>query len=283
MNNKKVYKDIVYHIKKEKPFSLIRFGDADLKLMKILLKKKEDGISLYKAIDKYAAYPDKMKLKFIRQGIREEFSNKLIDIYRDSANNANYVSGFDIWFSNSYWEKNKRRNENNLQIIKNWKKLYKKIGIENTSYCSPDISFFLFFYGKNLLNNLNNKKVCLITPWKNVEKRLNQIIDVKRINIPPLLNIKSKPPKIWHCDIYKDKLKEIEEMCGERKIFLVGAGNIGRGYSNYIKKCGGIAIDIGKVMDAWDRGFISPRLRKYIKIKNNFNFELTKEGRKYEN
>lgn len=240
-------------------------------------------LSLNQAIDKYSAFPEKMKKKFIRQGIREEYVKKLMEIYKNSANDANYVSGFDIWLSDKYWEKNKNRNKRNLFIIESWKKLYNKIGITNTNYCNPDISFMLFMENKNLLNDLKNEKICLITPWSNVKKKLKKKgFDVTRIDIPPLLDMKNvdNPPTVWHSDMYEGKKLEISIMCKHRKIFLVGAGNLGRGYLGHIKKCGGIAIDIGKVMDAWDRGFISPRLRRYIKIKD-LSFYLTKEGKKY--
>ena len=68
-------------------------------------------------------------------------------------------------------------------------------------------------------------------------------------------------------------------------IFLIGAGAVGRGYSNFIKVKGGIAVDIGKVMDMWAGVRSSQKwgelYKDYVKA-NGLTYELTKEGEKYE-
>lgn len=67
-----------------------------------------------------------------------------------------------------------------------------------------------------------------------------------------------------HPDIHLDILKQIREKSANN-LWLVGAGFYGKIYCTEIKKYGGIAIDVGSVIDAWvginSRGYITEKYK----------------------
>lgn len=285
--SKHIGQDIVKHLKNKEPFSLIRLGDADLRLMQRIdkvekFKRGEIGFS-----------PIGYIKKFRQQGIEPNKIPMLYDIYREACNNANYVSGFDCWLdTNNYWYRN-TASDGALNTLKNWRNTYKRMNITNENYCNPDINFHLFMNANfNLLNFLKGKTICLVTPWIGALNRLkNAGYSVHHIRIPHMnpkgIRIKevpdlTKPPagKKWHTDVYeiiKNKIKKKSKKCD---IFFIGAGNLGRGYSNHVKECGKVAIDLGKVMDSWHRGEVFGRMKKKFLL-DGLTFKLYGESTKY--
>ena len=59
-------------------------------------------------------------------------------------------------------------------------------------------------------------------------------------------------------DFIKNNSKDID-------IWFLAAGAYAKPFCNYIKKCGGIAIDLGSAMDTWASEYHS---RKYLRYKN---------------
>jgi hypothetical protein len=52
-------------------------------------------------------------------------------------------------------------------------------------------------------------------------------------------------------EIYEQVPEWIESVSPSGKLFLVGAGGLGKVYCTWIKQAGGIAFDIGSVLDGW--------------------------------
>lgn len=285
--SKYIGQDIIKHLDNKEPFSLIRLGDADLRLMNLIdkvekFKKGKIGFSAIGYIK-----------KFRQQGIEPRRIPMLYDIYKEACNNANYVSGFDCWLdTNNYWYRN-TASTGAKKILKNWQAIYKKMNISNKNYCNPDINFHLFMHQNfNLLNFLRKKSICLITPWKEAVECLSKKgYNVHHIEIPHM-NPKgvritevpdlTKPPsgKKWHSDVYENIKNKITKKSKKCDIFFVGAGNLGRGYSNHVKKCGKISVDLGKVMDSWHRGKVFGRMKNHFFL-NGLTFELKNEYKKY--
>jgi hypothetical protein len=58
--------------------------------------------------------------------------------------------------------------------------------------------------------------------------------------------------------------KWLDEQPAKGNVFLVGAGGLGKVYCNWIKQRGGVAIDMGSILDGW-AGLIT---RSYLKEMN---------------
>ena len=85
----------------------------------------------------------------------------------------------------------------------------------------------------------------------------------------------------WHWNHY-EKIKDfLTKYHQDYDIFLIGAGHLAKGYSIHIKELGGIALDVGKVMDSWNGEGLG-RMKQLITMNNDFSFKLTKEGKQYE-
>jgi len=251
-----ILKDIEYHLNNKKPFSLVRLGDGDIKL----LHSACQGI----------VHND----KFRRQGIPGSDLNIVIQIYRKSCNNANYISSFDVYFDGNFWSR--KSSSGTRKKLESWKKIYKKIGIQNQSYCNPEIGFLLFLRSKyNLFNLIKDKKICLITCFKSIELKLRKLnYDVNTILIPKIYSN--------HYSKYKPNKLLIKSSIEKNDIFLIGAGGLGKGYSKVIKRNGGIAIDIGQVFNSWAGSVIPPRISKYMKLnEKDLTFRFTKIGEKF--
>jgi len=259
-------------LKNKTPFSLVRFGDGELKLIDNWIKWKKSGVDFNETYENFKKGDEwEFYKKLVRQGIRINKIPEIMDVLRDSSNESDFISNFDAWFSSDYWPR--RRSKKTENLLRNFRYYYNYIGIKEREigYCNPDIGFLLFTGKHNILNFLKDKKICLITPFEGASKKLRSYgykADKIETKLPSELNKfeVTSPPEIWHSDIYKNIMDEIEEKSKTYDIFLVGAGIIGKAYPMQAKRCGRIGIDIGKVMDAWDREWMAPRLDKKMKI-----------------
>lgn len=251
-----ILSDIEKHLKSEKPFSLVRVGDGDLKLLDSLVKGNIN------------------KVKFNRSGIPENKLRWLLRIYRRSCNNANYTSSFEMYYSDKFWVRKFSPGTKNK--VQNWKELYNRVGITNNNYCNPEIGFLLFLRNeKNLLDVIKDKKICLITCFSKPEQILkNKGFDVRTILIPKIGS--------GHYSKYKEIVSEIKGVIPKVDIFLIGAGALGKGYALVIKNSGGIAIDIGQVMNVWNGTRVPNRFKGVLsKSRKHLTFSLTNNSQKY--
>lgn len=260
-----ILKDIKNHIENQLPFSIVRLGDGDLKI----LYELTTGVF------------DSQRSK--RESYNLKNSKELLNSYIHACNSANYTSGFDIYSNGQFWrtcDPCSLISEDCVELINNWKSFYQNLGIISTNYCSPELGWQLFLERENkinLLNILDGQKIVLITCWPKKGRRKLQTVGLDAVSI-------GIPGRFGNHYLQVKNTKErIKQIIKERKIFLVGAGAWGRGYSDYIKQLGGIAIDIGKVFDAWSgikwNVIYSPYvlLTKPVGVK----FHLTKQGENY--
>jgi hypothetical protein len=102
---------------------------------------------------------------------------------------------------------------------------------------------------------------------RDVDKQLKEKCGIKNIYhkfIPP----QARPckgnnvaDKEHFPSMYLEIMEWINGMDIKNQLFLVGAGGLGKIYCAEIKKCGGIALDIGSIFDGW-AGLIT---RSYLK------------------
>ena len=252
--------DIDTHLTNKRPFSIVRLGDGDLKMIKIILRGD------------YAAR------KFRQQGIPNDpvAFKKVLDIYRKSCNSANYISNFDVYFDDEILWKRTIKNKTLIKM-KDWKDVYEQVGITNINYCSPELGVYFFLRrGINLFSLMKNIKICLVTCFHNVEGLLRKRgYNVKTFRIPGRFGN--------HYSHYDKKIKQLKKIVKDYDLFIVGGGMFGRGYSNCIKRNGGITVDIGQVFDVWNGVRLPERLRGLVKYnRKQMDFTLTERGKKYE-
>jgi hypothetical protein len=259
-----ILEDIKVHIEKQLPFSIVRLGDGDLKI----LQELRTGIF--------------NSVRSNRESYNAKNSQELLNSYINACNNANYTSSFDLYLNGQFWRSCQAQrliSKDCVDLMIGWKNFYAQLGITNMNYCSPELGWQLFLQRKrkiNLLNIIEKQQVVVITCWPTKVSRKLQAsqIDAIPIAIPGRFGNHYSKVKIT-----KDRIKE---MIKSRQIFLLGAGAWGRGYSDYIKSLGGIAIDIGKVCDlwagfTWNRAYLS-----YVNVDvTKTKFSLTDQGRKY--
>ena len=245
--------DIVNHIKEKRPFSLVRIGDGDLKLIGSLIKNQSN------------------EAKFQRSGIPNEKGKFILNIYKNACNNSNYTSSFEMYYTNEFWYRH--FSKGTQKKIVNWKKMYKRVGIVNENYCNPEIGYLLFLSYVNLLNDLKEKRICLITCFPGIDKMLKSNgYDAFTIIIPGVNQN--------HFSKYNEIINKIKRVVNDTDIFLIGGGVLGRGYCDIVKENGGVAVDIGQVMNTWKNKIIPPRF-KNILISEGLLFNLSKPAQKY--
>lgn len=256
-----ILNDIKYHVDNNLPFSIVRLGDGDLQI----LNELNTG--------NFSSTRSK------REAYNVTNSKELLNTYISACNNANYVSGYDMYLNREFWRSCNPIviiSKDCVPLITNWKNFYLSLGITNEKFCSPELGWQLFLRRKkrpNLFQILYGKKVVLITCFPKASSKLkNSGIDTAVISIPGRFGN--------HYSKINDVKQQILDHLKTRKIFLIGAGAWGRGYSDFVKQHGGIAIDIGKVCDMWAGKKWIPQYTPYV-FSNGLTFQLTQKGKEY--
>jgi hypothetical protein len=248
-----IVKDIEYSVNNSKPFSLIRFGDGGLKL----IERYYEGRSLKSISDK--------------EGIPLDFFDDLIAGWRKYANEANYIDSPLFYMGDDIFSKRNKVSTKTKHLMERWEEIYGKIGFTNINICNSEIGFMLFTEnGKsNIIDLLGYHDVCCITNFGEVEKILLPYVDGVTLKLIPGFYGN------FYNARYKSLVAEIKAEATKHKIWLVGAGELGRLLTGLIKEYGGIAIDIGKVFDVWVNRKINKRMRNILRLSKNHRLMFT--------
>lgn len=251
---KHIVTDIKKHIDSKEPFSFVRFGDGCLKLMKCLLK------------DENNCFEDlSCRKKFITQSIDSNHYGFIKKFWKIYANNANYIDSFDCYLDKNsvFYKRYTFMSLGTRKLIRRWREIYKYFGIENTMYCNPDISYLIFVDFFNFLDFLAGKNICIISSYKD---GLNSLYTVPfkftAIMIPP------KQSNHFQGSFGKVK-KFIRINATKYDAFLIAGGVIGKIYAGMVKQHGGIALDIGNVIETW--------VSKKFRLRNRYLFRISKK------
>ena len=121
-----------------------------------------------------------------------------------------------------------------------------------------------------MLNNplaqelISNKKIGLISHFE-LSKFLSKFNSkvISQISIPKRdlrnINIKMNKKK------YDNILNFIKKNCTKVDVWFLAAGAYAKPFGNHIKNCGGIAVDLGSVIDTWGNEYHS---RKFLRNKS---------------
>lgn len=255
-------------IKTSEPFALVRMGDGGLKLIHAFLNNDYEQIN---HISK-------------QEGIPVSLIQKVLKLWKSSANICDYIDSPAIYFSTKFWNRTKGFNKKSMSDktilrLKLWKMLYSEIGINNINYCNPEVNFLSCIVGKygkiSLPDLLKDKKICCVTSRSDVNEKIPEYnIDV--------LKIAGKNEDQYENSFFK-VIDKIENDSTKYDIWLIAAGELGRIYPGLIKFMGGRAFDIGSLIDCWCGEEIPSRLKPYFQKTNHhyLKFSLTTDGRKF--
>lgn len=251
-------------IKTKTPFSIVRFGDGTIKAIHAFLN------SDYKQLKDIS----------VQEGIPMMLFDKIINLWKTSANISDYIDTPEVYFSNKFWKRTKKINKESMSQkttlrLRIWKDLYRTIGINNENYCNPEINFLSCIGEKTLPDILKGKKICCITSRNDLYRKLSSYFDLN------IINIKGKFEQQFSKSFSK-VIDCIDNDANKYDVWLVAAGELGRVYPGLIKFKGGRAFDIGSLIDLWCGEKIPSRLVPYLtKIDDSLKLKLTIEGEKY--
>ena len=237
--------DIESSINKDKPFSLIRFGDGGLKL----IHRYYNGLPLG-SISK-------------KEGIPLWFFGELVEGWKKYANEANYIDSPLVYLDKeNIFHKRHKVSTNTKRLMNEWIELYKLVGFKNKNLCNPEIGFMLFTENakKNIIDLIGFHSVCCITNFPEIKNILTPYVDGLTLKLIPGFY------GGFYNKCFKSLATEIRREAKNYGLWLVGAGELGRLLTGLIKESGGRAIDIGKVFDVWVGQKINKRMRNILKF-----------------
>jgi hypothetical protein len=264
--------EILYKLKNcieyKKPFSHIRFGDGGIKLLHALY---------YNDVEQLLAISK-------REGIPMDKIVYISELWGYYARRADYIDTPEVYFNDEFWPrlraKEKHITEKTLERLLMWKELYYNSEFDNNNFCNPESNYLMLLENlkPNLLDLIQNKKICLITAKPHVRNTFRKFnLDVDIIEI------------VGHFQNHYEKsfsktVEYINACVTMYDLWLVAAGELGRLYTGIIKEQGGRAVDIGFVAEFWTGLNLHPRLLPFmVRNPNNFmEIVLTDEGKKFE-
>ncbi len=238
---------IVHALNSCKPFSLVRLGDGEGRLIGF-----PDIFSLYEIVEECIGYQFGPKIFGL-----------LADVYKDEGiycgalvlknlieEAARYADVICVPDSSRFCEILDGNNFNS-QVASSVPIVYSKTKLRRDF--SPDVFLFYRFYELGYFEELFSSAefisvISHTNPSEVFKKRFGVIID-EHISIPGHQTfMASEVPQFPF--FYKNLVEKIE-IRGGSHLFLVSAGYLAKHYCNVIKQLGGIAIDIGSIFDAW--------------------------------
>lgn len=157
----------------------------------------------------------------------------------------------------------------NWRNVKKYIKKYKLLNHESLTCC---MDWTVELQRRDLYKELLfDKEDVVYISCRNVAEQLKNKFNIKKVHafhLPPqhrpfvgeVLTGKKHYPNIY----YEIMSYLSDDLTG--KIFLVGAGGLGKIYCSWIKRGGGVALDIGSIFDGW----AGLRTRSYLNEINRY-------------
>ncbi|MDO6537652.1 hypothetical protein Q4524_03550 [Alteromonas stellipolaris] len=158
-------------------------------------------------------------------------------------------------------------------------KLYKAIkhnAYSQQKLCTQWIPFDYFLSGAltNLLERAG--EIGVVTARQNIPDKLRKALNIKVVeHITPDKSARQVGTFIPHYPKHFNRIKNEINVKYPGMPYLVAAGLIGKGYCAEIQRQGGIALDIGALIDCWDGRYSRPKV-----IESKFNVKKTLMGKK---
>jgi len=246
-----ILEDIENHIRERKPFSLVRPGDGDLRHLEGWVDNRENG----------TPYPHRLTARMNVHGFKMVDANTVYSRMVDAMNCANYCSCFEtILTPKVFWrnfEMSTGTSKDTIEAIKSYREIYRKAGITNTNYCCQDINWKLWLKGRRNLKHILNEhgsRCLVLSPYACEAAELLQKNGV-RVTYP--LVVPNRSGKIFEKD---DAIVQCIKQCSDGwDVMLMSASIVGRWYCEVARCLGKVAIDTGKIIEAW----VQPPMNKY--------------------
>lgn len=252
----KVYKtkDILMHLEscitENKPFSLVRFGDAGLGIMASFLADNSvdfgrkwggsSGHRMANAVLNQITIPNPHRERILKRCV-------------GSANNANYVDSYDSDLIGKFPLG---------KLAFNWKEVHQAVGISNTKYCSTMFHNFINVSGEyNIFDIMKGRRVfCINNIIHKIESRLQS-----KCKVLDFYRIPGRGKKGGHYKNHYQKLCNLlSENAKKYDLFLIGAGLLASIYCDVVKLNGGRALDVGTLFYLWNGMKVKSRASRYL-------------------
>lgn len=158
-------------------------------------------------------------------------------------------------------------------------KLYKTLKhrtFQTQQFCTQWISFDYFLSGAmtNLLERAGH--IGVITARADIPQKLRECLNIKVTeHITPDKSARQVGHFVPHYPEHFERIKSSINVEYNGMPYLVAAGLIGKGYCAEIQQQGGIALDIGALIDCWDGRYSRPKV-----IESRFTVKKTLLGKK---
>jgi len=234
-----ILRDLDKHILKKQPFSTIRYGDGCLGIVCAYIAPDFVKKGKWSGGQKNRIANSVMRQQGIPLKARLDICQRVVD----AANNSNYIDCYDAFYTGI------GRSKGLGFISSHWKEIHEAVGIKNSSYCSPYLHYMSIVYGEyNLHNVMRNRTVFCISNQIQICERLKWFSGAKKIDS---YQIGRAGDKANYQERHRVIMSLIANNAKKYDLFLIGAGLLGKIYCDYIKKCGGVAFDAGRLFDLW--------------------------------
>lgn len=244
------------------PFSFIRLGDGEGLLLSLTDKSPDSDFDYFighfgeAARDRPLVFELRALLRdAIHQadllGIRDD----ILDVEFDASNFSLSQEQFLEQFRTSFKLRSTERSLG-YEGARRIAALHEAVGrleMGAQAYCSAWLHYSLHTSGALIRILASQERIGIISCRAELPERLNRLLGlrVKFFHIPDMY--RDIPPGevpsdyvARLCDPLQDQLVDCPGM-----LFLVGAGLFGKAYCQLIKSQGGIALDLGSLLDAW--------------------------------
>jgi len=237
-----ILEDIEDAIRTNRAFSLVRPGDGDLRHLEAWRDKKR-GIE----------YPHRVTVRMNVHGFKAKDAEEVYSRMVKAMNNANYTSCFETiltpraFFRNT--ELSTGTSDDTVEAIKNYQQIYNDVGMTNHNYCCPDVNWKLWLRGRRNLKHVLNEtgaQCMVISPYACEAAELLQANGV-RVTYP--LVTPNRNGDIFESD--KRIIDSILKCADGWNVLLMSSSIVGRWYCEIARQIGKVAIDTGKIFEAW--------------------------------
>jgi len=263
IDSKVLFKLINNKLEEQEPFSFIRLGDGEGVLLSINKESPDidfnyliDHIGLNESLFETVAKINKYMIMAVQAadvlGIRDDIINVKFDDDNFKLAPEIFVEKFKDNFKLRECEKNlgypaSRRISLLHHSLKNMH------FEEQTQYCSSWAHYGFHLSGDLFRVLMKQDKIGLISSRSELCHRLEYIFDVEvdYWQIPDMYrDIKlDQLPRNYIEQLKKLLQEQFVEFPG--MLFLIGGGFFGKLYCNLVKSQGGVALDVGSLLDAW--------------------------------
>ena len=264
---KEILIDLQNHIHTKSPFALMRFGDGGLKYIHAVL---------FNDIDQIIQISQK-------EGIPISKVDYILDLWKCSANLCNYIDTTHVYFTNYFWPRVRKgkqlMHKDTISKMKGWLQLYRIAGFTNQDFCNPEINFLscVDVCDLTLLDIIKDLKICCITSCP--QELVKQVLNGYNVDV---INVADQTGNQF-VKSFNSVISTIDKSAKDYDIWLVAAGELGRIYTGLIKFYGGIAFDIGSLIDFWCNRIIPIRIKWFLQPSSESHLKLTitDEGREF--